>query len=194
MEQTVTSPQDKYPVHFNHQGQRLYLGTFGTAEEARYGLRLARQLLGHTPAEDDQSPTISDLSDEEVEQVTAKVKARLEAHAKRPGRHHRSSPLLRLDSVTGLKGVHSVSRPWRVEIKKDHRSYSLGTFRCLYEEATAYNLAAEILHGPDAVLNPIPPDQTPTAERTEEIRQKVVQQLGVLVPSSQPRSNTFCTG
>jgi hypothetical protein len=194
MEQSAPITRDTQPVHVNHQGHRLYIGTFATPEEAEYGQRLARKLLGHVPEELDPNPTISGLSDEEAELVAAKVKARLEAHAKRPGRHHRSSALLRLDSATGLKGVHPVSRPWRVEIKKDHRSYSLGTFRCRYEAATAYNLAAEILHGPDAVLNPIPPDETPTLEKTEEIRQRVIHQLGVLVPQAQRRSGVCRSG
>ena len=44
----------------------------------------------------------------------------------------------------------------------------------------AYNLAANILHGPDAILNSVSPADQLTASRLEEIRDQVQEHLGIL--------------
>jgi hypothetical protein len=166
-----------YQARVSLNDDRIYLGTYDTEDEARYAHHAAKMILGI--ADQSEAPT---LGPEAAAAIVEKVKARLRAHASRPGKHHRSDALVRRDSTTGYKGVTMFPRPWRAHIAKGNRRYSLGTYPTATEAAVAYNLAASILHGPDALLNRISPANQPSEDTTDAIRRQIYKHLGILLP------------
>lgn len=167
-----------------HGGETIYLGTYATEPEVRLARHLAGTILGHPRPE--PKP---DLPPGTEARVTAKVKVRLVAHARRTGCPVHTPTLLPLDSQTGFKGVYRMPYPYRAEIRKDRRSHFLGTYRTRAEAALAYNEGARLLFGTDdLILNDIPAEELPPSERVEEIHQEVRRRLGL--PTTQPELAT----
>lgn len=62
---------------------------------------------------------------------------------------------LRVDSVTGFKGVAKKGKKYRAYIYVDNKQRSLGAYRTARDAAIAYNGAAIALFGEFARLNPV---------------------------------------
>jgi hypothetical protein len=158
-----------FPAAVKYEGQRLYLGTFQSQVEATTAKLIALAELRHT------TPDLpATIPAEQVALLTGQVRTRLAAYT-RP--HRRQATRLRSDNTRGLRGVFSTTKPWKSEIAVGGRKFWLGSFHTQYEAALAYNEAALLIHGPDAILNSIPTEHQPTPERAEQIRHEVAKRL-----------------
>ena len=73
-------------------------------------------------------------------------------HMKMDGRGH-SKPIL--GGTSEYKGVSKNNRRWSARIQSGEKSQFIGNFSTQQEAAIAYNLAARLIHGPKAYLNPV---------------------------------------
>ncbi len=169
----------EFPAAVTHEEKHYDLGTFATEAEATAARLIALATLDNSDL--DLPATLTGVP---ITRITELVRERLEI---RNRSFVRQTARLRHDNTRGLRGVSTTSKPWRAEIAADRRRYMLGTYRTEYEAALAYNEAAQILHGPTAVLNVIPAAHHPTRERAEQIRREVATRLAALTaPSPEP--------